>query len=265
MKKLFTLLLVLVLGLSLCACSNKQEDNQDDVPTIEVDYNAKSEGVMTYDEYATAADDNTVKVTVEGYVQASQSYWEGATMYLADEDGAYFLYGANISEEDWAKLGLSNDFSNGWTGLANGIKVKATGYKTNWAGEVEIGDIEECVVVDDGLKYIAEAKDLTDKFDNTDELAKYANQKVLFKGLTVVGEPLYNWDGSGAAGSNSDVYIKVSNGTSTYDFTVESYLMYEGSDAYNTAIGLHDGDTVNIEGFLYWYDVPQVHITSITK
>lgn len=263
MKKLFALLLVLVLGLSLCACGSK-EPTVDPEPEVQVDYNAKSEGVMTYAEYAAAASDNTVKVTIEAYVQATQSYWSGATMYLADPDGAYFLYGANISEEDWAKLGVSSDFSAGWTGLTNGTKVRVTGYKTEWAGEVEVGDIEECVIVDD-VKWIAEVLDLTDKFDDADALNQYQNQKVTFKGLTVAEAPLYNWDGSGAADQNCDLYVSLTNGTTAYSFTVESYLMYEGSDVYNAVLGLQAGDVIDVEGFLYWYNEPQLHITAISK
>ena len=263
MKKIFALLLVLVLGLSLCACGSK-EPTADPEPEVQVDYSAKSEGVMTYAEYAAAASDNTVKVTIEAYVQATQSYWNGATMYLADPDGAYFAYGANISEEDWAKLGVSGDMSAGWTGLANGTKVRVTGYKTEWAGEVEIGDIEECVVFDD-VKWRANTLDLTDKFDDVDALLSHANQKVVFKGLTVADVALYNWDGSGAAGSNCDLYISFTNGTTTYSFTVESYLMYEGSDVYNTVLSLQAGDVVDVEGFLYWYEAPQLHITAINK
>lgn len=264
MKKLFTLLLVLILGLSLCACNNKPQEEE------QIDYLAKSEGTMTYEEYAAVVADNSTEVTIEGYVQAVQSYWNGAKLYVEDPEGAYFVYCEgdgqiiNISEEDYAKLVESTDYKEGWTGIANGTKVKVVGYKNAWAGEEEIVD-STVEVLTDGPKWISEAKDLTDKFGDTDTLHTYQNQKVLFKGLTVVGEPLYNWDGSGAVGQNSDLYVTVSNGTVEYSFTVESYLMYEGSDTYNAVAALHDGDVVNIEGFLYWYDAPQLHITAVSK
>ena len=50
----------------------------------------------------------------------------------------------------------------------------------------------------------------------------------------------------------------------TYTFLVESYLCYNGSDAYDAAEALQVGQTVDLEGFLYWYEGPQPHITSIT-
>lgn len=262
MKKLFTLLLVLILGLSLCACNKEQQE--------QIDYLAKSEGTMTYEEYAAVVADNSTEVTIEGYVQAVQSYWNGAKLYVEDPDGAYFVYcegkgeDINISEEDYAKLVDSTDYKEGWTGLANGTKVKVVGYKNAWAGEEEIVDATVEILAD-GPKWISEAKDLTDKFNDADALHAYQNQRVLFTGLTVVDEPLYNYDGSGAVGQNSDLYIKVSNGTTEYSFTVESYLMYEGSDTYNAVTELHIGDVVNIEGFLYWYDAPQLHITAVSK
>lgn len=268
MKKLFALLLVLVLGLSLCACGSK-EPTVDPEPEVQVDYNAKSEGVMTYEEFEKTDVDNVV--TIEGYVQAAQSYWNGAKLYLQDPSGAYFIYcegdgsDVNISEEDYAKLVANTNYSEGWTGLANGTKVKVTGYKSAWAGEVEIVEVSELVLYENEPKWIADALDLTDKFDDVAALEKFENQKVVFKGLTVESAALYKWDGSGEAGQNHDLYISFTNGTTTYSFTVESYLMYEGSDVYNAVLGLQAGDVVDVEGFLYWYEAPQLHITAINK
>ena len=83
----------------------------------------KSEGVMTYEEYMAADLDS--EVVIEAYVQAKQSWWEDkATLYTQDQDGAYFIYNAACSEEDYAKL-------------VPGTKIKVTGYKTEWSGEVE--------------------------------------------------------------------------------------------------------------------------------
>ena len=45
----------------------------------------------------------------------------------ADEDGAYFVYNAECSEEDYEKL-------------VEGQKIKVTGYKSEWSGEIEIVD-----------------------------------------------------------------------------------------------------------------------------
>ena len=118
MKKITALLLTFVLAFACMACgSNEAANNDADV---------KSEGVMTYAEYAAAALDT--EVVVETYVQAKQSWWENkATIYTQDKDGAYFIYEMACSEEDYAKL-------------TPGTKIKVTGYKGEWAGEAEIMD-----------------------------------------------------------------------------------------------------------------------------
>ena len=129
MKKFLAVILAVMLSLTLVACGDNA--NGDDV---------KSEGVMTYDEYVAAALDS--EVVVETYVQAKQSWWEDkATVYTQDKDGAYFLYNMACSEEDYAKL-------------TKGTKIKVTGYKSEWSGEVEIIDATFEIV--DG-NYVADA------------------------------------------------------------------------------------------------------------
>lgn len=219
------------------------------VPTGE-----KSEGVMTYAEYA-AADVDT-EVTIEAYVQAKQSWWEdAATVYAQDEDGAYFIYNMACSEEDYAKL-------------ETGVKIKVTGYKSEWSGEIEITDAT--FEIGEG-SFIATAEDVTDLLGK-DELIDHQNKLVSFKGLTVeaAGQDadgndvayLYNWDGSGQEGD--DLYFNVSVGGATYTFTVESYLCDSSSEVYTAVKNLKIGDTIDAEGFLYWYEGVNPHITSVT-
>ena len=87
---------------------------------------ALAEGVMSHADYVAAAIDD--EVVVETYVQAKQSWWDNkGTFYCQSEDGAYFLYEMACSEEDYNKL-------------VPGTKIKVTGYKAEWAGEVEIVD-----------------------------------------------------------------------------------------------------------------------------
>ena len=217
---------------------------------------AKGEGVMTYDEYMAAAVDD--EVTIECFVQATQSWWEDKiTIYAADADGAYFIYNATCSEEDSAKL-------------VAGQKIKVTGFKTEWSGEIEVAE-GATIEFEDGSTFIAEATDVTDLL-GTEDLINHQNQKVAFKGMTI--EPstdpdgnevayLYNWDGSGTEGD--DLYFNVSNGTDTYSFTVESSLCGKDTDVYKAVQGLAVGDTVDLEGFLYWYEGANPHITSVTK
>lgn len=222
----------------------------------------KSEGVMTYAEYAAAELDT--EVVVETYVQAKQSWWEDkATVYTQDEDGAYFIYNMVCSEEDYAKL-------------TPGTKIKVTGYKTEWSGEVEIAEGATFEIVEGN--YVAEAMDVTSLL-GTDELIDHQNKLVSFKGMTVEakkdadgnevkdadGNPvafLYNWDGSGQEGD--DLYFDVSLDGQTYTFTVESYLCDKSTDVYAAVQALNVGDTIDMEGFLYWYNGVNPHITSVT-
>ena len=216
----------------------------------------KSEGVMTYDEYMAAAVDD--EVVIEAYVQAKQSWWEDkATVYTQDKDGAYFLYDMACSEEDYEKL-------------VPGVKIRVTGYKSEWSGEVELMDAT-FEFVEGADEYIAPAVDVTDLL-GTDELIDHQNQHVTFTDLTVeaAGQDadgndvpyLYNWDGSGSEGD--DLYFNVSSNGETYTFLVESYLCDKDSDVYKAVKNLQIGDTIDAEGFLYWYEGVNPHITAIT-
>ena len=209
---------------------------------------------MTYEEYV-AADVDT-EVVVETYVQAKQSWWEDkATVYTQDLDGAYFLYNMACSEEDYAKL-------------VPGTKIKVTGYKSEWSGEVEI--IDATFEIEEGT-YVAPVTDVTDLLGK-DELIDYQNRFVSFKGMTVeaAGKDadgndvafLYSYDGSGTEGD--DLYFNVSLNGETYTFTVESYLCDNTTEVYNAVKNLTIGDKIDMEGFLYWYNGVNPHITSVT-
>ena len=236
MKKILAAVLVLTLALALCAF-------------------AVAEEAVSYADYAAAELDT--EVTIEASVQAHQSWWDGkVTIYAADEDGAYFLYEVPCSEQDAEKL-------------VPGTKFKATGFKSEWSGEVELADISAFEILE-GEGYIAEPVDVTELLGK-DELAEKMNQLVAFKGMTV--EPstiegdeteyafLYNWDGSGEDGN--DLYFNVSKDGATYNFTVESYLCGPGTDVYEAVKALNVGDVVDLEGFLYWYNGANPHITAV--
>jgi hypothetical protein len=152
--------------------------------------------------------------------------------------------------------------------LTVGTKLKVTGYKAEWAGEVEI--IDATFEIMEG-NYVAEAVDAT-AWLGTDELIKHQNEFVSFKGLTVesAGKDasgkdvafLYNWDGSGQDGN--DLYFNVSVNGETYTFTVESYLCDNTTDVYAAVKALEIGDKIDAEGFLYWYEGANPHITAVT-
>ena len=240
MKRVVAFMLAAMLTMSLVGCGSKPANSGDD---------AKSEGVMTYAEYM-AADVDT-QVVIEAYVQAKQSWWEDqATVYAQDKDGAYFLYNMACSQEDYDKL-------------VQGTKIKVTGYKSEWSGEIEI--IDATFEIEDG-SYIAKALDVTDLL-GTDDLIKHQNEFVAFNGMTVEDSGdgaayLYKWDGSGSDGD--DLYFKVSLNGQTYSFTVESYLCDNTTDVYAAVKNLKVGDVIDMEGFLYWYEGVNPHITSVT-
>ena len=243
MKKLIAMLLVLAMALCLFGCGVSNEGNG---TTTAATTEATTEGTtagdtMSYAEYAAAAMES--EVTVLCYVQDHQSWWDNKiTVYAADKDGAYFLYEMACTEADAAKL-------------TPGTAIKVTGYKGEWAGEVEIMDATFEFV--DGETYVAEPVDLTEKL-GTDELINYQNQLASFKGMTVK-EISYKNDKPG-----DDIYVTLTKGDKDYNFCVEIYLTDAESDVYTTVGTLKAGDVVDVEGFVYWYEGVNPHITAIT-
>ena len=230
MKKIVAMLLALL----MLGCVAVAE-----APAVE----AKSEGVMTYTEYAAAAIDT--EVTVECYVQATQSWWDNKiTVYAADQEGAYFLYELACSQEDAAKL-------------VPGAKIKVTGYKAEYAGEVEIIDFSAVEFVEGGINYIAEPVDLTAVL-GTEELISYQNQLAIFKGMTVKSIEYKNGE------PGDDIYVTLTYGEADYSFCVERYLTGPETEVYAAVGALNVGDVVDVTGFVYWYNGINTHITAVT-
>ena len=266
MKKIIAMLLVLVMTLALVACGATTETPATTAtPATEAATEAATEeateaategevAVMTYEEYMAAEMDSAV--TVECYVQATQSWWDNKiTVYAQDPDGAYFMYNMTCAEEDAAKL-------------TTGTKIKVKGFKAEYKGEVEIIDCTFEVM--EGT-WTAEATDVTALLASED-IINHQNKLVAIKGAKIVasknaaGEEaafLYNWDGSGEAGN--DLYFNIEVEGNTYNMCVESYLTGDGTAAYDAVEALAIGDTVDLEGFLYWYDGVNPHITGVTK
>ena len=218
------------------------------------------EDAMSFEDYMAAATD--AEVVVQGAIQGKQGFFSRddqglATVYLQDEKGgAYFIYELPCTEKEYELMEI-------------GKIIKVKGYKSEWSGEIEVVDVETWMFVDG--EYIAEAEDVTALL-GTDELASKMNKKVAFKGMTV--EPIknkddedvafiYNYDGSGERGPDTDLYFNVSVNGQTYTFTVESYLCGPDSDVYKAVEDLKIGDVIDMEGFLYWYNGPNPHITAI--
>lgn len=238
MKKFVAIMLVLCMVLTFAACGGNQGNKKT---------------ALSYAEYAAievVEGGEQVAVEVEFYVQAAQSWWFDSdaghgkiTVYGQDRDGAYFAYEMKCDEADAAKL-------------TAGTKINVKGYKTVWSGEYEIVDAT-FTFVKDADTYIAPAKDLTDKL-GADDLIKYQNQFASFKGLTVSkieyqgGEP------------GKDIYVTVSLNDKEYSFCVESYLTGPNSNVYKEVGALKAGDVIDVEGYVYWYQGVNTHITSVT-
>ena len=255
MKKLIALLLVLVMTMSFVGCAGGNNETEATEATQATEATEIAPEVMTWAEYDAAELDSAV--VVECYVQAHQSWWDNkVTVYAQDADGAYFIYELACSEEDAAKL-------------VPGAKIRVSGYKGEWSGEVEIMDGTFEFV--EGDTFVAEALDVTELL-GTEELIQHQNKFVAFKGMTVAPSTdaegndvafLYSWDGSGEPG-NSDLYFNVSLGENTYNFCVEMYLTGADTDVYKAVEALEIGQTIDMEGFLYWYNGINPHITSVT-
>ena len=218
---------------------------------------AASGDVMSHADYIAAELDTPV--TIETYVQGKQGWWEDngvgqASFYAQNNpEGGYFFYNMPCTKEEY-------------DAIVPGTKLKVSGYKAEWSGEVEITDATFEILADD--TFIAAAEDVTALLGK-DELIDHQNEFVAFKGMTVeaYGEDgaafNYKWDNSGSEGD--DLYFKVSKDGNSYTFTVESYLCGPDTDVYKAVKALNVGDVIDLEGFLYWYNGANPHITSVTK
>jgi len=222
--------MLMMLSLAACAGTDEKAEDQADV---------KGEGVMTYAEYAAAEMD--AEVVIETYVQGKQSWWDNkGTFYTQDKEGGYFLYEMPCTEEEYNKLEV-------------GTKIKVTGYKTEWSGEVEIVDASFEIL--EG-KYVAEPMDATELLGK-DELINHQNKLAIFKDMTIEAIEYKNGE------PGDDIYVTVSKDGNSYSFCVEVYLTDPDTDVYKTVGELEVGDKVDVTGFIYWYEGVNTHITEI--
>lgn len=243
MKRLFAMLLVLVMAFGLVACAG---NNNSTTETPTTAGNNNEVNVMTYAEYMAAKKGD--KVVIEAYVQAHQNWWDNKiTVYLQDKDGAYFAYEMVCSEADAKKL-------------TKGTKIRVSGVKTEWEGEIEIESGCTFEFIEGADSWVAEATDVTALL-GTDDLIKHQNKFVSFKGVTVKSISYKNNE------PTDDIYVTVTYNEKDYDFCVEFYLTGTETDVYKAFTGetIKVGDKVDIEGFLYWYKGVNTHITGIAK
>ena len=255
MKKIIALLLAMAMVLAFAACAKTEAPAATEAPATdapateapatespETEAPADEVSVMSHADYV-AAELNS-EVVIETYVQATQSWWDNKiTVYCQDEEGAYFLYELACSEEDAAKM-------------VPGTKIRVTGYKGEWAGEVEVMDgTFEFIEGADAL-YIG-ATDYTELL-GTEELINHQNELAAFFGLTVEAIEYKNGE------PGDDIYVTLGYNGNSYSFCVERYLTGPETEVYTTVGTLNVGDVVNVEGFLYWYDGVNPHITAIS-
>ena len=225
MKKILALVLAALMLVACVACGTTTDDVK----------------VMTYAEYDAA--ELETPVVIEAYVQATQSWWDNKiTVYLQNEEGAYFAYNMACSEEDAAKL-------------TKGTKIRVTGYKGEWGGEIEIMDGTFEFLAGN---WVAEAFDATALL-GTDDLIKHQNEFVKFTGLTIASIEYKNGE------PGDDICVGVSYNGAEYSFCVERYLTGPDTDVYKAFATLQVGDVVDMEGFLYWYEGVNTHITAVVK
>ena len=273
MKKLIALLLALVMVIGLVACGETTPETPDVPETTEGNTPETTEGteapeettaaqveapeVNSYAEFDAAPLDT--QVCVETYIQAVESWWDGCVqLYTQNEEGAYYIYDLACSEEEAAQL-------------VPGTKIRVTGFKAEWSGEVEIVDATYEIL--EGEWTVEEAANVTELAQQGSEaLAEKMNQLVQIDNMTVVASTdgegnevpyLYKWDGSGSQGD--DLYFNVQIGEQVYTFTVNAYMIGTGSDSdvYKAVEALQIGDTITVGGFLYFYDGAQTHVTHV--
>lgn len=255
MKKILVVLLALVLALAMVACGGNDETKDTDTNAVSdsvvdttADTVADTDGgeevaVMSYAEYVAAEID--APVVIEAYVQAKQSWWDNkATIYTQDQEGAYFIYEMVCSEEDYAKL-------------VPGTKIRVSGYKANFEGEVELASGATFEFIEGADTYVAEPVDLTAVL-GTEDLVNYQNQLAAFKGMTVEAVEFKNGE------PGDDIYVTLGLNGASYSFCVEYYLTGTDTEVYTTVSALEVGDVVDVEGFVYWYQGVNPHITAVT-
>ena len=272
MKKIFALILAAALALSVIACGGQNEPSSEESTTTTTAETTTEEAdttteetteetapevkVMSYDEYMAAAVDD--EVVIEAYVQAKQGFWENSvTLYTQDIDGAYFIYQAPCTEEDYEKL-------------TPGTKIRVTGRKAEWAGEIEI--TEGVLEILDGESFTSNPFYGNDYLSDDSEYAgllEKQNQRVQFVRMQVAARNeegaafTYGWDGSGEQGD--DLYFNVvpAEGGPVLSMTVETNLCDKDSDVYKAVEALNVGDVIDIEAFNYWYEGPNPHVISV--
>ena len=178
-KKLILILIALVLTAGLASCSSAPGNNTVTVPAL------------TYAEYAAASDE--AKVVIEGYLQSYALVYGDTrvSMFLQDDDGAYYVYLAVCDAEKANQLEI-------------GKLIRVTGVKGSYAGESEVQEQSTFEILSGSKIY--DPADITSLLGSEPTLEKMMNRRVCLKGL-VIRESYGKDDASCAYLYNCFVYL----------------------------------------------------------
>ena len=233
------------------AYAKYMEENPDGTPDDFIEDMGGSQiptDIMTYEEFMNAEIGSTV--TVESNVQAVQKHADGTvSLYLQDADGgAYYV----------SSMTCTPDQANTFT---KGARIIVSGEFALVNDHIEIGGSVRFQMVDGGTKYVAPATEIEYEYYYYHEFANYMNMRVTLDGIVISRIELA--DGAASAGESDDdiyVFVRLKDGTELC-FCVERDLMGPETELYQVCGHLQAGQTVNLEGFLYWYNGAYLHIT----
>ena len=186
-------------------------------------------------------------VVIEAYVQDFESFYNGKqTMYLVDDNGAYFGYEIALTEE------LSNQ-------ITIGTKLHIEGQKLEYSGMIEVGNTSKVEILDEEL-YEAPSYDLTDSLTD-EEALEWIGAKIFVTAKLIPsgeeGKPyLLGWNDSGELGK-ADLYLNIEVNDNTFTWNVRRYLRNANTDLYKAVAALtkdNIGSYFDIEAFVYIYN-----------
>ena len=205
--------------------------------------------VMSYEDYMAAAAGDAV--VISGYIADKQSWWDNkVTMYLVGDDAGegYFLYEFSCTEEE-------NNSK-----YAIGKKLVVYGTKTVYADEHEImgSDIDYTLtkVVDGAMPN--KIVDVTSSVATAD-LLEIQNAK-----FTATLE-LVSKSHKGDAPTDDLYFVLKDASGNELSCCIEKYLSpyYETLQAIHQSEEFVAGKLVKVEGYMYWWNGANPHITSI--
>jgi hypothetical protein len=207
----------------------------DGILSIEGFDQSLAEGVMLLTPFAADATD---EMTVNFVTAYNAEFGVTPSQFAADNyDAVYALYNASknagidasTSAEDACEKLIEQFKSFEFTGLTGTM---------SWNEDGSVTKTPKAVVIKGAVVAASKIKD---------DAKEYAF--------------LYKHDGSGAQGD--DIYFNVTVGGKDYTFVVESDFFGKDSEIYKAVEALKIGDKIDIGGFLYWYNAPQVQVTSV--